>query len=417
VRRSKKECYTVKIVKQEKFWNREYILTMIASFFWAFVVYSLFATLAVYSAEKYGISPGLAGFTASIGMIGGIAGRTLAGRYSERVGRRRYAFLMGGLNIIACALYFLPVGLGPFLAIRIFHGFAGAGIHNVLGTSVIDFIPPARRAEGIGIYTLHFTLAVAIGPPLGMFLIRTWSYSAFWVVNLCCGFAALIVICIIRFAPTRFTEEQMAEIRGKAGFFSGFFDKMALPLALMITLVGLAYSYVTSFLETYTIHLGVSWAAAVFFIVYSIGVMLYRPFAGRMADRRGENFVMVPSLLFFALSLILLGIAGFFPIGTVPILIIASAVIMAIGYGSIMPIGQAVAVKYAQPHRYSRIISTYFVFSEIGMGTGALILGFFAARIGFSNMFLSSIILIFAALAVYWKLHGRFHRGATDSLN
>ena len=403
--------YQIEMTKtKEKLWTRDYTLAFFAGFCTSMIVSSMMTLMAVYSMGKFGVSEGLAGFTASITQIGCVIGRLIAGSNTDRIGRRRMAMSVNAFNIVCSALYFLPINhVVPFLAVRLLHGMMLGTSHNTMVIAVLDFIPPGRRTEGLAIYTLNFTIALAIGPAIGILIAARWSYTVFFGVNLAFAIAGLVILSLIKFVPTTFTAEQMARPKLSEGI-GALLEKSAMPFALSVFLLSMCYTGITAFIETYAGDLGVAWLASVFFIAYSLFIVVSRPIAGRMADRHGENFVMIPSILFYALSLLMLGLAGFLPHGFAPALIIGSAIVMAAGFGSILPTGQSTAIKYGEPHRYSMITSTYFVFSDGAMGIGALVFGAIASGAGLPVTFLIAIVFIFGGLLIYWVQHGRYHR-------
>ena len=396
-------------MKEEKLWNRDFTLITLAGFFAALVVYTLLTTMAVYSMRTYGIGEGLAGFAASSIMIGSITGRLLTGAWENRIGRRRLAILVTLLQIVFCFFYLVPMGLGAFIALRILHGITSGSIQNITASAVIDFIPPARRAEGINVNSLCFVAAIALGPSLGLLIINEWSYTVHYTI--CIGYAALaaVFILFVRFVPLKPFEAQQAQPRGKAGLWK-VFEKSALPLAFMIVLLSICYNTIMTFLETYTLQIGIAWAASVFFIVYSVGVVVSRPLSGRLMDRRGENSIMVPSIIIYIATFVALGLAGVVTGMVVIVLLIVAAVTAAFGFGVILPSGQAVAVKYSETDAISRSISTYYSFFDIGMAVGAFIMGTVASMVGFSNMFFAAILFVLASFIIYWQFHGRRHR-------
>ena len=396
-------------MKKERLWTRDFTLAVLSGVFASTIIYTLLTTMALYSMGRYGAGEGLAGFVASIAMVGGVMGRLFSGVYADRIGRRRVAVTASILGVVICALYFFPVGVVPFLAIRFFHGVMGSCVHNTMATAVIDFIPPARRAEGIGLYSLSYVIAMALGPWLAMFIVAHSSYTALWFVNIAFAIASMAFLLAVRFAPTAFTKEQEAKLRKKTGV-AGVLEKSAMPLALTILLLSLCYTAVGAFIETYAKQVGSAWVATVFFLIYSLFILVLRPMAGRLIDRHGENFVMVPSFIIYMACLAAMGLAGMLSAAYAAVLLIAAAVLMAFGYGLILPFGQAIAIKYAEPFSFSKITSTYFSFSEVGMGIGAFIFGLIAAGIGFSNMYFVAILFVLTGFFLYWLLHGRSHR-------
>jgi len=396
-------------MKYEKLWNRDFTLITIAGFFAALIVYTLMTTLAVYSMQTFGTGKGLAGFTASVTMIGSIAGRLLTGAWENRIGRRRLAVIATVTQIVLCAFYFVPMGLGSFFALRIVHGITSGSIQNITAAGVIDFIPQERRAEGIGVNSLNYVAAIAVGPALGLYIIGEWSYTGLWTACLVYALVAAVFLSLVRFVPFKDAGTGQTNPGGEGGLWK-VFEKSTVPLAFMIVLVTICYNTIITFLENFTIEIGLPWTAALFFIIYSLMVVVARPLTGRLIDRRGENSVMIPVNIIYIGSLVALGLAGAMPAAYAPVLIVMAAVMSAFGFGVILPSGQAIAIKYAKPEAISRSISTYYSFFDTGMAVGAFILGSVASKAGFSNMFFVSVLFVIASFAVYWRFHGRKHR-------
>ncbi len=82
-----------------------------------------------------------------------------------------YLFTRYGQLPFSPQLFFL------LLAVRILHG-AGFGITTTTyGTVVSDLIPSARRGEGMGYFGLSGTLAMALGPLIGLWLMQTYNFT------------------------------------------------------------------------------------------------------------------------------------------------------------------------------------------------------------------------------------------------
>jgi len=305
------------------------------------------------------------------------------------------------------------MSIGAFFVLRVFSGIMTGAIQNITASAAIDFIPPERRAEGIGINSLSFVAAVAAGPAIGLPVIREWSYTGLWAVCLVYAAASAIILALVRFRQSKPAGARQTKTPEESGIWR-IFEKSVMPLAFMIVLVTICYTTIITLLETYTIEIGLAWTAPVFFIIYSGIVVIARPLSGRMIDRRGENFVMAPANIVYIGCLLALGFAGFAPAAYAPALIIAAGAMSALGYGVILPSGQSIAVKYAKPHAIAKTISTYFSFFDIGMAGGAFILGSIASAAGFPNMFFISVVFVLVSFAVYWRFHGRHHRAADN---
>src|SRR5699024_11248090 len=93
--------------------------------------------------------------------------------------------------------------------------------------------------------------------------------------------------------------------------FSNFFESKAFPLSVIDSFIGLGYASILSFISSYAIEINLVDIASFFFIFYAVSTLVSRPFAGRWFDTKGENFVMYPAFLLFAIGLIILSQAQF----------------------------------------------------------------------------------------------------------
>jgi MFS family permease len=362
------------------------------------VFYISLTTFARYAALTFQSGTALAGLAAGIFVLGSIFGRLFSGAYMERIGRRRLLLQANSLFFLFSLSYFIPAPLQLFLCFRFLHGFSFGNAHSVLATAVVNFIPKSRWGEGIGLFSLNFTIATALGPFIGLFLVRHFSYTALFAAMALGALLSLILACFIKI-------EQDAPASGEAAGPSarpdgGLLERSALPLSALILIMSLCYTGVTAFLDSYAAELGLSRIAPIFFVVYAAFILIFRPRAGKLLDKKGDNIVMLPAIVCYALSLLILGLAR------QEALFLLAAFFMALGYGNILNIGQAIAVKSVPPARVGKATSTYFVFSDAGQGLGPLLVGLIVSRQGFSTAYFLEAGVIAASLALYYALHG-----------
>lgn len=387
-------------MQSQKLWTKNFILATLSGLFAALVFYITMTTLAMYAVVSFQASASIAGLVASIFVLGGVIGRIFSGRYIERIGRRKMILAGCTLFFLLSLLYLLPLGIVPLLILRFLHGAAFGSVHNALSTVVISFIPPNRRGEGIGYFSLNFTIATALGPFAGMSIIQHFSYSLLFAFCSVSAFLSLLLACFVKVEKPTFTKAQLAHLKAKFTL-SDIFERRALPLAAVIIVMSLCYTGVTTFLNSYTAGLELNYIAPLFFIVYGVSILVFRPLAGKLLDKKGDNIVMLPTIAFFAASLFLLAYAQS------DFVFLLSAVLMALGYGNILNMGQTLAVKSVESHRIGTATSTYFVFSDAGMGLGPLLMGLIVTWKGFSSMFLVEAGIVTLSLLLYYLLHGR----------
>jgi MFS family permease len=156
-----------------------------------------------------------------------------------------------------------------------------------------------------------------------------------------------------------------------------------------------------SFLPAYTREIDLLDAGSVFFMVYSVAMIVSRPFAGRWFDARGHNAVMYPSFMLFAIGFVLLSQAHH------GIILLLAGVFMGIGFGTFASSGQAIAITLVEKHRIGVATATFLAIAEMGLGFGPFLLGFLVPVIGFRRMYLSLAGVVMAAMCFYYVLHGR----------
>lgn len=182
-------------------------------------------------------------------------------------------------------------------------------------------------------------------------------------------------------------------------------DYRSVRIATIMLLAGFSYSVVIAFLQTYANDEGFGNAASVSFMVFAMMMMLLgRLFLGRIQDAYGDNIVMYPLILSFTGSLGLIWLA---PAGWVVVL---AAIPAGLGFGSLFPCVQAIAVTLAGPARAALAVSTFFIMLDVGTGLGPVVLGSFTPAIGLRGVYLVGAALMVVALGLYWLFHGRPHR-------
>ena len=165
-------------------------------FFWGNKFYLLITTLTVYAIEEFNASQSMAGLASSIFVVGALVSRLFAGKYIEIIGRKK--MLYGGLFLflIMMLFYFIVANMNVLLFIRFVHGAAFGVFTTATAAVVMDIIPNERRGEGISYFSLSITLAMAVGPFLGLYLSQQVSFTMIFIV---CTLFSLISTIILLF--------------------------------------------------------------------------------------------------------------------------------------------------------------------------------------------------------------------------
>ena len=367
-------------MRKSKLWSKEFIIIFITTFFVALTFYLLMTTMTIYTIESFNASQSQAGLASGIFVIGSLISRCLSGRYIEVIGRRKMLYGSLFLFFIATLAYF-PIGnLALLLVVRFMHGVAFGVATTVMPTVITDIIPSERRGEGISYFSLSPALAMAIGPFLGLYIMQHADYTMIFAV---CTVFAVMSIIITLFARIPETTMPKARLNSTSGFkWQYYFETSAIPISLVMLLMGMAYSGILAFINSYAMEIHLISASSFFFIIYAVFIIISRPFTGRLLDIKGDNFVMYPALLLFTLSLVLLSQAE-----TGTILLLAGALV-GLGFGTIMSCGQAIATKAVPQHRLGLATATFFFCLDLGVGVGPYLIGSIIPIVGFRGMYI-----------------------------
>lgn len=388
---------------RHKLWTKDFLVVSLINFTITLIFYLLMVTIAGYAVEKFDASTSTAGLVSSIFIIGTLLGRLGTGRIIGDLGSKKTLFIGLLLFMLSTMSYFIALNLPLLMMNRLMQGIALGVASTATGTIIAQILPPERRGEGIGYYSLSAILATAIGPFIGILLTQLFEdYRMIFAVD-----SVLSVICFMMYFMVNVPDapkntKVMAE---KAGFkLSSFIEMRALPIAFVALVIGFAYSGVMSFMTFYAKELHLVTAGSYFFIVYALVILATRPFTGKLLDARGANIIIYPCLILFAMGMYA------FSTATSTVVFLIAAAFIGIGYGNFNSVAQAIAIKVTPHERLGLATSTYFILYDLGLGVGPYFLGLFAPTIGYSAIFLSMVAVIFASIVLYYFLYGKYEK-------
>ncbi|HEN3000215.1 TPA: MFS transporter [Streptococcus agalactiae] len=354
---------------EDKLFNKHFIGITILNFI-VYMVYYLFTVIIAFIATKeLGVSTSQAGLATGIYIVGTLIARLIFGKQLEVLGRK--LVLRGGaiFYLLTTLAYFYMPSIGVMYLVRFLNGFGYGVVSTATNTIVTAYIPADKRGEGINFYGLSTSLAAAIGPFVGTFMLDNLHINFKMVIVLCSILIAIVVLGAFVFPVKNITlnPEQLA--KSKSWTIDSFIEKKAIFITIIAFLMGISYASVLGFQKLYTTEINLMTVGAYFFIVYALVITLTRPSMGRLMDAKGDKWVLYPSYLFLTLGLALLGSA----MGSVTYLL--SGALIGFGYGTFMSCGQAASIKGVEEPRFNTAMSTYMIGLDLGLGAGPYILG------------------------------------------
>ncbi|WP_413007760.1 MFS transporter [Peribacillus frigoritolerans] len=378
-------------------WTKDFLIVSSVNFFLFLTFYVLMVTLTIYTMDNFNASQAQAGLASSIFVLGAVLVRPIAGKKIDKIGRRK--MLLGSLVLflIASIGYFLVNSLSLLLIDRFIQGFAFGLATTATGTIAADIIPNERRGEGTGYFAMSTNLAMAFGPFIGLLITQHFSYSIiFYAASLFAAFS--LVASLFMNVP----EGDKGGASPQKGFkISDYFEKRALPISIFIGFAGFTYSSILSYLTSFAKEMDLMDAASFFFVVFAVFLLASRPFTGRMFDVKGENAVIYPSLLLFAVGMVILSQSHH------GITLLIAGALIGVGYGTFQSSCQAISIKEAPSNRMGLATSTFYTMYDFGIGVGPFLLGFLIPFTGFKGLFIGMSVFAFVLIGIYYLAHGK----------
>lgn len=369
-----------------KLWRRDFVFLASANLIMAIAFYFMVPILPVFLEDVFSADAREIGITLSGYTLAAILIRPFAGYALDAIGRR-------GLYLAAFSLFTL-MHLGyPWafsilflIIVRFLHGFAWGAMSTAGSTIIVDIVPPSRRGEGIGIYGLSMTIAMALGPVIAIAITSASNYRTLFFSAMAFSVIGLSLALLVK----------VPKIRHKSSPFSfkKLFEKSAIPTSVNLLFTMIPYGGVMAFIALYGKSIGVE-NSGLFFILIAIGIAISRVSSGRIFDRIGPKRVSVVGLILLIIGFVLIGwlnnAIGFH----------VAAFVLGFGFGVLMPTFQAMANHGVTPERRGAANSTFLTFLDLGIGFGMFIFGILIEWLGYAHTFFLCAALEIASLLLF----------------
>lgn len=263
---------------------------------------------------------------------------------------------------------------------------------------VVHIIPASRKGEGIGYFSLNTILATAIGPFLGILLVEHTSFNFIFAGCVVLGLISLVLALLVKIPEV----VKATEPSRKSSFsLKSFVEPRALPISIVILVLAFCYSSVLTYMNFYAIELDLSKVASLFFIAYSIAILISRPFSGKLIDTMGPSYVMYPAIILFAIGMFMLSMAHS------GVLFILASVLIGFGYGNIQSCCPAISIKSVPPEKIGLSTATFSIFLDLGLGFGPYLLGTVIGIITYSQMYAVLAIIVLISIILYTFIYAK----------
>lgn len=380
---------------QASLWNKSFVFCLCNNLFLFSYYFALLTILPIYIMKELGGSIQQAGMALTLFLASSIAIRPFSGMIIERFGKANSVRISGFIFVVFALSYLWIDSMWSLLVIRFLHGFWFSILTTVNVPIVNDYIPDHRKGEGMGYFVMSTNLGVVIGPFLALSMIQFSSFSTLFAVLALLVAVGYIFTWLVQIQEHVQHKSSDQASQSAAIQWRDVIETRVLAISFVALLTAFAYSSVMSFITAYAELKHLLAYTSIFFIVFAVSMLLVRPWVGKVYDRKGPSAVIYPSFICFAIGLVVVSFL------TNQWVLWISAVFMGIGYGSVFPCLQTVAIQTVEKARMGHAISTFFALFDIGLAVGSVIMGVLIAYFGFQATYLFCAVMVLFTTWMY----------------
>nr|WP_232696961.1 MFS transporter [Brevibacillus daliensis] len=402
---------------QEQLWTKRFIILIICNLLLALNLQMVLSAFPLYVKETFLANDFMVSLVTSLFALTAIVTRLFAGEMLRR-GKLPFVMIVGLLaSAVATISYPFAGSILFLLVMRVAYGF-GFGMASITFPTMASYAVPIRRiGEGMGYFGLSGSLAMALGPMIGLWILADLGFTTLSVIStilLILIFPLLFIMRRIRKVSSRSaslpqesvqaspasqasSDADVTENTQKSGHF--FLDKKIWLPCMLNMFLAITYGGLLSFLALFGKEMQLA-NVGQFYLYNALMIFLVRPVSGRVFDRKGHQAVLIPGALFVMISMLFLAFTT--SVGG----LIISALLYGAGFGMIQPSIQAWLIKEVAIEKRGMANAVFLSATDLGVAVGSMLLGLVATLYSYSVMYgvsaLFMVLFLIAYLLFLW---------------
>ncbi len=388
-----------------KMWNWKFIYLFAVSIIVNCAINMITPVLPKYIVSM-GYSNTIAGTLNSMLSITALVARPISAAAADRLDRRMLVIASTGVISVTAILYYSLTSLPLLFITRIIQGVGFSMLGTVIHAYALNFVPEDCIGKGVAYFGLTYTVALALGPVIGLGLVEKVGFGASFLTaaGLCIfGLAAMILVKGMKVpTPERKTE---SGIKQKVKL-SDFFATELIPIMLFTVAFSLGSAMTSNFLALVGDERGIA-NISLYYTVYSVLLFAIKPVIGGLIDRSTYSpYIIIPSFIFEALAMFTLGFANNIA------LVVLAAVFVSLGVGVNQPATQAECHRRLGHEHSGLAVASYYIGADVGNGVGAILGGVLSDKYGFGSTFYitAAIIVVFGIFYFFYRKYSKVYR-------
>lgn len=340
---------------------------------------------------QLGFNTVLAGLAVSAQYVATVISRPQSGRMADRAGARRTVLfglvICGGSGLILCSSGFLvgaPLAcLGVILVSRLVLGYGESWLATGSSLWGIGRVGPEHTAQVISWSGICSYGGLAIGAPVGVWIVRAWGLEGV-------GLVSVATSCLGLLTAWPIGEIEIPE--GKPLAFRKVLNRI-FPHGMSLALASTGFGTIASFMVLFYAHH--HWANAAFALTSFGGAFIVaRLLFNRSINRRGGFPVAIACMAVEIGGLVLLWLAR------QPEMAFAGSALTGFGFSLVFPALGVEAVNSVTAENRGSALGIFTAFADLSLGLTGPVVGLIVAGFGYSSIFLFAALMAAVALSV-----------------
>lgn len=382
-------------MKEQRIFGWDFIMIFIAGGLIR-ICYQMQNTITPLYAANLGFTAASIGLLTTIATIASLALRPFLGGWLDRYSRKWIAIAGTLVFSVATLLNGIAAIFVLLVIVKAFQGLGFSAHTTAVNTMATDVLPEKRLSEGIGYMGLTGSLSMAIAPALALSLAGSGNYQSAYLVAFGIGAVAVLTLLLFRMKPAVLAGKIMIE---KVTGIARYFEPSAFKPSAVMLLLGLCAAAPSTFFAMYALGRGFgSDQISLYFTIYAVALAIARLFGARLARLLSERRTMFLATILDAAAFLLIAFAS-----NIWMIWLAAA-LYGLGYGTIYPLLNAMAILKAPPSRRGTAMATFLTAMDVGIGFGASLWGLLVDWVGMGILFPLCALVCVLAYVLYWLL-------------
>lgn len=382
--------------RPKKIWNRNFVLLFLTNLLVLAAFYASIPIIPVYC-QEIGITGSKVGIVLTAMSVATILFRPVAGYLLDNFNRYRVYLIFLAMFCLAFPAFLAFPVFGLLVVVRLYMG----AVYSVCGSATMtlasDVLPPMKITEGISRFAFTISIGMAVGPYVGIQVQNHLNSKTSFMTVFAISVAALVCVSCCRI---KYPKVQRKKFALKDSIY-----KPALPFMCNMMFLMIPYGAVIAYSSILAQEKGLTAVIPYFYICLVAGMLTSKLSTQRMIDAGRHRVLVYASLVVLVVTM-----ASYVFLNTGVHLLIAGY-FFGLGYGILQPLFQSFVTGTTPTPKRGVANATYLLSYDIGIGIGALLMGFMQETIGLTTGFaLTAIAYVVGGIVYMTYVEKYYHK-------